>query len=38
MANQSGVYVQMGDLTLLPDGTVLLCNGAQVGECLPLSA
>ena len=23
---------QMGDLTLLPDGTVFLCNGAKVGE------
>ena len=38
MASQCEVYMQMGDLTLLPDGTVLLCNGAQVGECLLLSA
>lgn len=22
----------MGDLTLLPDGTVFLCNGAQIGK------
>ena len=27
--------IQMGDLTLLPDGTVFLCNGAKVGEWLP---
>ncbi len=29
-----GFLLQMGDLTLLPDGTVFLCNGAQIGEWL----
>ena len=29
-----GFVLQMGDLTLLPDGTVFLCNGAQIGERL----
>ena len=23
--------MQMGDLTLLPDGTIFLCNGAKAG-------
>ena len=26
--------LQMGDLTLLPDGTAFLCNGAQIGRAL----
>ena len=26
--------MQLGDLTLLPDGTAFLCNGARVGTPL----
>ena len=28
------ILLQMGEFTLLPDGRVFLCNGAQVGEIL----
>ena len=31
----SSVSVQMPDLTILPDGRLFLCNGAQVGKALP---
>ena len=30
--------VQMPDLTILPDGRLFLCNGAQVGESCCLSS
>lgn len=31
---EQAALLQMGDAVLLPDGTVFLCNGAQVGEAL----
>ena len=30
--------LQMGDLTLLPDGTIFLCNGAQIGKYCIISS
>lgn len=32
IVQQLPVDVQMGDAVLLPDGTVFLCNGAQIGK------
>ena len=28
------LLLQMGDLTLLPDGTAFLTNGAQIGKAM----
>lgn len=29
--NKNNMCMQMGDLTILPDGRIFLCNGAQFG-------